>query len=136
MTKVTNLSTQSANVEADAFAQLMDGGFIDIYDGAQPDSADESLSGQKLGVTLGFGYPAFTAAAAGVITANSISPGVAVASLNPATWARIYRADHRTVVMDVSVGTKNSVITLPSVNVPAGITVTCSFFAHTVVRSA
>ncbi len=133
MAKVSNISTLSANVEADAFAHLMDGGFIDIYDGAQPTSADEAVSRQRSGVSLKLGVPAFMPAADGTITANPITPGVATASLNPATWARIYKADHKTVVMDVSVGLKNSVIVLPSVNLPAGITITCSHFAHTVV---
>ncbi len=136
MTKITNLSNLSVNVEADAFAALMDGGFIDIYDGQQPKSADETLSGQRRGVTLSFGNPAFRPAVAGIITANTIAPGVAGVSLNPATWARIYRSDHKTVIMDVSVGTKDAVIVLPSTNLPAGITVTCSFFAHTVTRSS
>jgi hypothetical protein len=31
------------NTDADAFARLMDGGFIDIYDGAQPETADTPL---------------------------------------------------------------------------------------------
>lgn len=135
MTKVTRLSTLAANVEADAFARLMDGGFIDIFDGRQPSSADEPLSGQRRGVTLSFGSPAFGAAVFGVITASKITPGTAIVSLNPATWARIYRADHKTAVMDVSVGTKDAVIILPSTNLPQGITVTCSFFEHTVIRA-
>ncbi len=135
MPKISNLSIKSANIEADAFAKLMDGGFIDIYDGAQPESADEPLSStHRLGVTLSFGSPAFLPAAAGVITANQIMPGVAVMSLNPATWARIYQKDHKTAVMDVSVGTRDAVIILPSTNLPAGITVTCSFFTHVIPR--
>ena len=134
MVKVTNISTLSANVEADAFAHLMDGGFIDIYDGVQPKSADEPIAKNQVGVSLKLGLPAFLPAFGGTITANPIAPGVTTASLYPATWARIYRADHKTVVMDVSVGVKDAVIVLPSVNLPEGITVTCSSFAHKVTR--
>jgi hypothetical protein len=81
MAKRTVLSELSVNTEANAFAALMDGGFIDFYDGAPPKDADTPVKGQTLGVTLGFGSPAFGPAVAGVITANPITPGVAVARL-------------------------------------------------------
>lgn len=136
MAKITNISMMSANVEANAFASLMDGGFIDIYSGNQPKSADETLSGKEPGVSLKFGVPAFMPARVGTITANPISSGTVTTTLNPATWARIYRSDHKTVVMDVSLGLKDATIVLPSVNLPEGITVTCSSFTHTVVRSS
>ena len=135
MAATTHLSDLAVNVQADAFASLMDGGFIDIFDGKQPKDAATPLSGQKLGVTFGFGSPAFARAAAGLIVANPITPGVARSSLNPATWARIYRADHKTAVMDVTVGTKNAVIVLPTVTLPEGVTVTCSFFSHVIPKS-
>jgi len=70
-----------------------------------------------------------------VLVANAISSGVAVASLQKATWARLYRADHRQSVMDVSVGTRDAVIILPTVNIPAGVTVNCTYFSHSVVKS-
>jgi hypothetical protein len=136
MVKVVNLTDQSANVEAAAFGKLMDGGFIDIYDGPQPTTADDPVTRQNRGVTLSFGRPAFAAPKAGVITANVITSGPVTTSLDPATWARLYRADHKTVVMDVSVGTGDAVIVLPTVNLPKGITVTCSFFEHTVTKSS
>lgn len=136
MAKRTALAELAVNVEANAFAALMDGGFIDLYDGVPPDTADTPISRQRLGVTLGFGTPAFGRAAAGVIIANPITSGVAKASLDPATWARVYKSDHRTPVMDVSVGVDDAVITLPTVTIPAGVTVTCSFFSHAVARAA
>ena len=132
--KRTNLTDLAANAEADAFASLMDGGSIGIYDGEQPDTADDPLSGQKLGVTLGLSSPAFGRAAAGIIVANPIAAGTAIASLQRATWARVYSAD-RKPVMDVSVGTRDAVIILPTVSIPAGVTVTCSFFSHAVTKS-
>lgn len=131
----SNLSDLAVNIQADAFATLMDGGFIDILDGKQPKDAATALTNQKVGVTFGFGSPAFGRAAAGIIVANPITQGVSRVSLNPATWARIYRADHKTAVMDVTVGTKDAVIVLPTVNLPEGVTVTCSFFSHLIPKS-
>lgn len=134
MTDVSNLSILSANVEADAFGSLMDSGFIDICDGKQPPNADTRMTTQKVGVSLRFSNPAFAAARDGTIRANSIMADTVGVSLSEATWARIYRQDHKTVVMDVSVGTKDAVIVLPSVNLPKGVVVTCSSFSHTVAR--
>ncbi len=130
--KTTNLTDLAVNVEANAFSALLDGGFIDICGGKQPDSANAPMSGQKRAVTLAFGSPAFGPSKAGVIVANKIAPGVSENSVNPVTWARIYRSDHKTPVMDVSVGTRDAVVILPTVNIPANITVTCSSFSHVI----
>lgn len=134
MAKITTLTDLAANTEADAFAKLLDGGFIDIYGGEQPDTADAPVSGQRRAVSLALGSPAFGAAAAGVIIAREISPGTAEYDVNPVTWARVYRSDHKTAVMDVSVGTKDATILLPTVNLPRGITVNCGFFSHTIEK--
>lgn len=136
MPKITNLTNLAVDVEANAFAALMDGGFIDIYGGTIPEDADEPLSGQIMAVSLSFGRPAFMTSRDGQIVANPIMAGVAINTVNPVTWARIFRADHTTPVMDVSVGTRDAVVILPSVNIPAGITVTNSYFSHTVVKRA
>jgi hypothetical protein len=135
MAKNTRLTNLAVNTEADAFAALMDGGFIDIYDGLQPDSADAPLGKQVRGVSLGLGRPAFMPALDGILSANPITPGVATASINPATWARVYRADHKTFVMDVSVGTRDANIILRTTNIPEGVKVECSSFQHLIPKS-
>lgn len=134
MPKNTNLTNLAVNVEADAFASLIDGGFIDIYDGKQPDSADMPITTQTLGVTLSFGSPAFAPANKGIITSNPIKAGVAARSI-VASWARITRSD-RTTVMDISVGTSNANLILPTTNIAAGVTVTCSSYSHAIAKSA
>lgn len=73
MAKNTQLTNLAVNTEANALGALMDGGFIDVYDGTQPLSGDTSLAGQTLGVTLTFGTPAFAAAAAGTLIAATES---------------------------------------------------------------
>lgn len=133
--KKTNLTDLAVNAEAAAFAALMDGGYIDLHGGSMPATADTPLDGQPLAVSMSLGSPAFTRPTMGMLTANPISPSVAVGSVNPVTWARVYRADHKTAVMDVTVGTRDSNIILPSVNIPANITVTCSTFVHAISKS-
>lgn len=51
MTKNTRLSTLVVNAQADALAALAAGGFLDMYDGVQPKSADDPVTTQKLGVS-------------------------------------------------------------------------------------
>lgn len=133
MTKIVNLSSLAANAEAEAFGKLLDGGFIDIFDGEMPPDADVPVNGQRRGVTLRLGAPAFGAAASGIVVASNIEPGVADAAIK-ATWARLFRADHATAVMDVTVGERDAAIVLPSIDIPRGITVSCSFFSHSVPR--
>lgn len=133
MAKVTNLSAFIANRQADVVGDALKGGSIEFYAGAMPDSADDAIVGQRLGVVLRFGLPAFGKAEDGVIIANALSPGLASDSINPATWARLRTAAGEPV-MDVSVGTRDAVIILPTVNIPAGITLSISFFAHSVTK--
>lgn len=135
MTKKTRLSNLVVNVQADALATLLANGFIDIYDGVQPDSADVDVSNQTLSVSLQFGSPAFMPAQDGVLAANPIKAAVATKTVERATWARLYRSDHKTKVMDVSVGTKDANIILPTTNIQSGVTVSCSSFTHSVAKA-
>lgn len=132
--KRTNMTNLAVETEANAFARLMDDGFIDIYSGPQPATADTPLNGQVMAVSLSFSKPAFAPSLAGELIANSIRGGEAENSVELATWARIYRADHKTPVMDVTVGTRDAVVVLPTVNIQARITVTCSHFSHTIPK--
>lgn len=137
MPKSTRLSDIVVNAQADALASLLKDGFIDIYDGAQPESADVAVTTQRRCVSLKLGSPAFLPAEKGVLSANPIASGVAEADAEPATWARLYRADHKTPVMDVSVGTKDggSNIVLPTARIIRGVTVSCTSFVHSVAKS-
>lgn len=103
----TQISDATVNAQANALAALCNSGTIKVHDGIQPATADAALSGNTLGVTLTFGATAFPAAVSGLLTANAITAGTAVATITP-TWARIFRSDGTTVVMDVSVGTAAS----------------------------
>ena len=103
MSNIANLAIATANAQASVFAPLCNSGTIAIYAGAQPATADTALTGQTLLVTLTFSSTAFGAPSGGVITANTIGTATAVAS-GTATFARIFKSDATTVVMDVQVG--------------------------------
>jgi len=135
MSRHTRLSSVLVNRQADVLAKLLVDGFIDIYDGLQPNDADDPISGgQTLGVTLRFGNPAFLPAEKGSIAANPIQSGTAVAELKKATWARCYADDHKTAVMDVTVGTADANIILPATHIVRGVMVGCTSFVHSIAK--
>lgn len=134
MSNIANLSDAAANAEANALAPLLNGGFIELYTGTQPANANTALSGNTLLATMTFGNPAFGAAAAGVITANAIASGTAVAT-GTATFARLYKSDGTTVVMDVGVGTSGAGINLNTTSIVTGGLVSVTSFTHTVTET-
>lgn len=135
MAKNTQLTNLGVNTEADAFAALMNNGFIDIYDGAQPATGDTAIGAQVKLARLTFGATAFGASAAGVITANAIASGTALAT-GTAAWARCLKSDG-TPVMDVSVGVAADVtnITLNSKSIVINASVSVSSFTHTIAKA-
>ena len=125
----TQLADATVNAQATSLSTLCNSGLMRLYDGTQPATADTALAGNTLGVTLTFNATAFGAPSGGVLTANAITSGVAVASITP-TFARILKSDAVTVVMDVSVGAAGANLTLGAFTI--GTTVTCSSFVHDV----
>lgn len=138
MAKNTRLASFTVNAQADLISKLLTNGYIDIFDGKQPEDCDDPVTNQVLGVTLRFGSPAFMPAIKGVITANPIQSGVAITELKKATWARCYREDHKTAILDVSVGERDASakanILLPNTHIVRAITITCSSFIHSVAK--
>lgn len=128
----TQLADATVNAQANALAALCNGGLISVYNGAQPATADTALSGNTLGVTLTFGNPAFPAAVGGLLTANPITSGVAVADITP-TFARIFKSDGTTVIMDVSAGTASANLLLGAFT--AGTLVSATAFTHDVLNA-
>ena len=130
----TILANGTVNTQCNALAELLNGGFIDILDGSQPDAADLPVTSQTVGVTMAFGDPAFRPAVAGTIVSNMIQPGVAVASIKPA-WARMYMADRRTVVMDISVGVRDANLIVPADHIEKGATLSLDKYTHTIAKT-
>lgn len=128
----TQLADATVNAQAASLTTLCNSGIIRLYDGTQPATADTALGAQVLGVTLTFNATSFPAASGGLLTANAITSGVAVASITP-TWARILKSDTTTVIMDVSAGAAGANLTVGAFT--SGTTVTCSSFTHDVKNS-
>lgn len=134
MALTPKLSNVGANASADGICALCNAGFIDIYDGAQPATADTAIGAQVMLVRLTFGSPAFSAAVAGVATANAITFGVAAAT-GTAAWFRAYETDGVTALFDGSVGTGTTNIVLTSTAITIGGTVLVTALTYTQAKS-
>lgn len=115
-----------------AFAVLLNNGFLEIYTGSQP-AVDAALTGTKL-AKLTFGATAFAGASStgGVTTAvaNAIGSASALAT-NTAGYFALLKSDDSTVVMTGSVGTSGADLNLNSLSITSGATISCSAFSIT-----
>src|SRR5260221_10205792 len=99
MALVPKLANASATKAANAVLEPdLDNGYLRIYDGTQPATADTAITTQNLLSTLRFGATAFGGAANGVATANVITADPAAALSGTATWFRCLKSDGTTVV--------------------------------------
>lgn len=130
------MSNAAVNAEADALAPLANSGYIRLYTGTRPATADTAITAQVLVATLRFGATAFPAASNGVLTANAITKdSSAVGNANPVTWARILKSDGTTALWDDEVGTASANIVLNSVTIGAGAEVSITSLTHTVPKA-
>jgi hypothetical protein len=128
------MSNASANAEANALAALLNNGYLRIYDGAQPATADTAIGAQVKLAELRFGATAFGAAANGVITANAITADSDADATGTAAWFRCFESDGTTPVMDGSVGASGCDLNINSVAIQIHAQVSVSSFVHTVTE--
>lgn len=128
------LSDVAVNAKVDAMTALLAGGYLQLYDGAQPTTADTAVGAQVCLATLVFGTPAFGAAVAGVAAANAISPDTDANAAGTAAWYRCFKAgghtpgaDDGTRVCDGSIaatgGTANIIMNSTSIAIHAEVDV-------------
>ena len=130
--KNTQLSEMVVDLQVGYVAESLANGYMDIYDGAQPDSPEVGLTNQVLlGSTR---FSGFTEPKSGVIYALPITSGVAIES-GLATWARLYRSDHKTPVMDISVGERDADCIVKHNKVDRGAVIEFEAFEYEVPKS-
>jgi hypothetical protein len=129
------LSTIAANAAADAVTPLLAAGYLRLYDGTQPPTADTAVSTQVLLAELRYGTPAFGAAVNAIATANAITPDASANATGTATWFRALKSDGTTVVFDGSVGTTAADLVLSAVAIAAGTAVSVTAFTYEQARS-
>jgi len=125
-------STEAVNAAADAVTALLDNGYLRIYDGTQPATADTAVSTQTLLAELRFNATAFGAASEGVCTAGDFTPDSSANATGTAAWFRALKSDGSSEVYDGSVGTSDADLVLNSVAITAGaeVDVTAMTYTH------
>lgn len=117
------ISSTAVNAQADALSDLLDNGYLRIYDGTQPANANTAITTQVLLAELRFNATAAPAASSGVLTMNSITQDSSANNTGTATWFRALKSDGSTVVFDGSVGTSGCDLNLGSTSITSGASV-------------
>jgi hypothetical protein len=125
------LSNAAASAGADAILALLNNGFLDIYDGTQPSTADTAVSTQTKLARLTFGATAFATASNGAASANAITSDSSADATGTASWFRALKSDGTTVVYDGSVGTSGCNLNLNSTAIQASAAVSVSSLSFT-----
>jgi hypothetical protein len=115
-------------------AALANNGYLRIYDGTQPTTADTALGAQVLLAELRFSATAFGNAVAGVATANSITADSAANATGTASWFRVLGSDGTSVVYDGSVGTSSADLVLNTVSIVINASVSVTALTLTEVK--
>ena len=126
------LSNNVVNPQADALSDLADNGYLRIYDGTQPATADTAITTQVLLAELRFNTTAAPAASNGVLTFNAITQDSSANNTGTASWFRALKSDGSTALFDGSVGTSGSDINIATTSIVAGAVVGVSSFVYTV----
>jgi hypothetical protein len=124
-------SNTAVSAAADAVCPLLNSGYLRIYSGTQPATADTALSGNTLLAELRFSSTAFGSASNGVATANSITADSSADNTGTATWFRALKSDGTTTVLDGSIGTSSADLVLNSTSISAGAQVSVTSFTYT-----
>jgi hypothetical protein len=115
----------AVNTKVDALAALLNGGYIDIYDGAQPATADTVVTTQTKLARLTFSSTAFAAGSGGIAVANAITPDADAAATGTAAWARMVTSAGA-AVMDGTAGTSGCNLNLATTAIVQHATVSAS----------
>lgn len=117
------LSNTAASAAANGVGDLMDTGYLRIYDGTIPTNANTAVGAQVLLAELRFNAAAFAAASNGVITAGAITADSSANATGTASWYRALQSDGTTVMWDGTVGTSGADLNLNSTAVQSGASV-------------
>lgn len=126
------ISTTAVNAQADTLSDLLDNGYLRIYDGTQPANANTAITTQVLLAELRFNATAAPAASGGVLTMNSIAQDSSANNTGTATWFRALKSDGSTAVFDGSVGTASCDLNLGSTSITSGASVAVTSMTYTV----
>lgn len=136
----TQLANATVNGQADNLSARLNSGFLRIYDGTQPATADTALGAQVLLAELTFSATAAPAASNGLITFNALTADSSANATGTPTWFRAVQSNGTTVVMDGTAGATSgfnlNLNGLTSGQIIIGGTVSVSSFTHDVLNAS
>lgn len=136
MADTTKVSNAAASAEADAFSDLLDNGYLRIYDSTggtgQPATVDTAIGSQVLLAELRFSATASPSAVNGVITFSAITSDSSANATGTATWFRTFKSDGTTAVWDGTVSTAGATLNLNSTAISSGAQVDVTSLTFTV----
>lgn len=124
--KITSRNARMDQIDSDIGAS----GFLRIYSGTPPATADTALSGNTLLAELPLSTTAFGAAASGVLTANSITDEASAPATGTATFFRLVTSAGVAIVQG-SVGTSGADLNLNTVSITTADVVEVTSFVIT-----
>lgn len=117
------------NARLDAITTFIGGsGKLRIYDGTRP-ATGGAITNLLAELTLNATFA--PAASGGVLTLNAITSDASADATGTATWARMFKSDGTTIVMDMSVGTSGTDIVFNTAAFVSGAVVAVSAFTIT-----
>ena len=129
------LSTTLADAKLAAVTTACNGGFIRIYSGTEPATANTALSGNVLLAELGFAGTSFgaptTSGSDRMITANTITQDSSADADGTATFFRAVQSNGTTVVFQGTVGTSGQQLNLCATNIVSGGVVSITSMTYT-----
>lgn len=136
MPKNSQLSAAAVNVQADALAAMLNDGYLCIFTGSQPASADSPLKGTLL-AKLRFDAVAAQQSSDGRVQFKALKTAEAIAT-GEAGWFRAYRSDGETAVLDgtVDIHGGGANIELNTTQIARGAKVSIDKFAHSVPKAS
>jgi hypothetical protein len=136
MADTTKISNAAANAEAGAFADLLNNGYLRIYDSTggtgQPATVDTAIGSQVLLAELRFAATAESDITNGVITFAALTADSAANATGTATWFRAFSSDGTTAVWDGSVSTASATLNLNTTSIVQNAEVSVSSASFTV----
>lgn len=138
MAKNTQIANATVNAQADAMATLLNNGYLRIYDGTQPATADTAVGAQVLLAELRFNATAAPAASGGLLTFNAFTADSSANASGTASWFRALKSDGTTVVFDGNVGITGSTscMEMATTTIAAGVQVSVTSFTHDVLNAS
>lgn len=121
MADTTKISNATATAEANAFADLLNSGYLRIYDSTggtgQPATVDTAIGSQVLLAELRFAATSESDITNGVITFAALTADSSANATGTATWFRAFKSDGTTAVWDGSVSTSGATLNLNTTSI-------------------